>query len=271
MLSIWVGYETDNVPNNAVKELLVALSPGGDAALQGVMPVFYGYFIPFRANTDGVNKNCDPSATTPNICVNGATWIREHRDFLRQTYSEYAKNVAAIWGTERPLIWLFEPSFNDYIRPSQTEPLSLALLSEIATELVNSIKAHLPNAIISHYASPMVTDFSEYFGAFDLSLVDMVNVTGSAQYDHFFSGNSEEYPNATYRALHAATGLPIFVDTGFDSSEVRDYGWLSASVDVIKQRIADGVVAVHLVEGTTDLQSRIDAFATELPPLDCTQ
>jgi hypothetical protein len=268
-MAIWVGYETSSTPNNAIIDLLTELSPGGDPTLQGVIPVFYGYFIPFKADIEGINRNCDTHAKSPNICIDGADWIRKNRDFLRQTYSEYAKNVAAIWGTERPLIWFFEPGFNDYIRTSQTAPLTMAELSNVASDLVNSIKAHLPNAKVSHFASPQLPSFKDYFGALDLSLIDFINVSGSAQYTNFFSGNSGEYPQSTYLRLHEETGLPILVDTGFGASKIVNSGWLTEPLDVMNARIADGVVGVVMDEDTEGMQDRIDTITSGLSPLVC--
>jgi hypothetical protein len=250
MMSIWAGYETDNNLNSAIRSMLVALSPGGDTALQGLTPVLYAYFIPFKAEVkDQLNKNCDVTATTLNICTDGATWIRNNRDYLRNTYSNYAAQIASIWGKTSPLVWLFEPDFNNYIRQSQNEPLSLDELNNVALDLVGTVKAQLPNAIISYYAAASLNDFAEYFGALNLSLVDLVNVTGSAQYDYFFSGNSGVYPASTYRRLHEVTG--------------------TASVDVMNQRISDGVVAVQMETGTSTMQERIDTISSQLTPLNC--
>jgi hypothetical protein len=276
MTAIWIGYESDGTVNNAIKNMLVALSPGGDSTLQGVIPVFYGYFIPFQAaNKDKIDKNCNPNATTPNICTDGAVWIWNNRDYLRSTYDNYVKQIASIWGTERPLIWLFEPGFNDYVRSSQSTPLTLTQLSTVASELIGTIKSRLPNALISHFASPLTTDLKQYFGALDLSLVDLVNVTGSAGYDYFYSGNTAQVnQQATYKSLHEATGLPLFVDTGFsasDVSKVTEPGWLTVGADVMNQRIADGVIGVQMDDGFDAMQTRINTITPELDKLDCGQ
>jgi hypothetical protein len=97
--------------------------------------------------------------------------------------------------------------------------------------------------------------------------VDMVNVTGRATLDYFGSPTSSVRTSATYGSLHAATGRPIFVDTGFDASEVKDHGWLTADVSVINERISDGVVAVHVDNATSDMQTRISALSTTLQAL----
>lgn len=270
MMSIWMGYEQNDVLNNAITEMLTALSPGGNASLQGTTPVLYAYLIPFKAKEwDGINKDCDPNATDKNICTVGAEWIRTNRDKLRTTYATYATQVANVWGVNRPIIWLFEPSFTDYIRQNQTNQLSLAELAAVALDLSSTIKARLPNALISHFMSPEIADFAEYFSHFDLSLVSMVNVTGGASSDYFYSRLSGVYPNSTYRSLREATGLPLFVDTGFNATDIGESGWLTSSPDVVNARIAEGVIAVQMDTGTSAMQARIDETAELLTPLNC--
>jgi hypothetical protein len=270
MMSIWFGYEQDDKLNPAITKMLTTLGPSGDPALRGVVPVFYGYFIPFKAqNWDGVSKNCAPDLTTPNVCTQGAQWIRTNRDKLRNVYASYADQVAAAWGTTSPLIWLFEPSFNDYLGDSQSNPLSLAELSAVATDLISQIKLRLPNALISHFASPAIVDLEGYFSALDLTYVDLVNVSGAAQNDYFGAGNSTVNTAATYRRLHAASGRHLFVDTGFGASAISNFGWLTAGAEVVNQRIADGVVAVQIDQAPSSMQSDIAALAPKLNVLDC--
>lgn len=270
MMSIWFGYEADDRLNAAVTKMLTTLSASGDPGFFGVTPVFYGYFIPFKSSLwDGISKDCAPSSATPNICTTGAAWIRSNRDKLRATYATYADQVAAVWGTEAPLIWLFEPGFNEYARASQTEPLTLEELSAVATDLVSTIKLHLPNARISHYASPAIEDLEAYFGALDLTYVDLVNVTGQAGLDYFAAGNNAANPSATYRRLHAASGRSILVDTGFGASALAPPDWLSVGADTISQRISDGVMAVQIDDAPSSMQSDIDLLMPGLPALDC--
>lgn len=271
MMSIWFGYETDNVLNPAITKMLATLGPSGDAALSGVVPVFYAYLIPFKADLEGISKDCNPTATTPNICIDGAQWIRNNRDKLRSIYGSYADQVATAWGTARPVIWLFEPSFNDYTRTSQTAPLSLAELAAVATDLIATIKLRLPNAWISHFASPDIPDLQAYFAAMDMKYVDLVNVTGTAKLAYFGAGNNAANPSATYSRLHAASGRHIFVDTGFGASAVGAVDWLSSGPDTVNQRIADGVIAVQIDQAPASMQSDIAALAPKLSGLACSQ
>ncbi|MGC4068121.1 MAG: hypothetical protein QM784_26435 [Polyangiaceae bacterium] len=261
MFSLWMGYEKDDRLDNSIKKMLAELRGNGE--LRGKIPVLYAYMIPFKAYNQGLNKDCAPNSTSPNICTEGAAWIRANRDYLRDTYDSYARQLAAIWGTERPLLWLFEPGFNDYTRTSQSEPFTLPELGALAEDLVGTLKGPLPNALVSVFASPEIADYDAYFGAFDLQLIDFVHVTGAAIRDYFGSPTSIENPQATYAAVHRAAERPLFVDTGFSASDVKDNGWLTSDYTVINRRIADGVVAVQLGEVTAEMESQIDAVSTK--------
>jgi hypothetical protein len=268
MMIIWIGYETDDGVNAAIPRMLNAIGPGGIPELQNdVTPVLYAYFIPKKSKLGG----CDPTSTSANVCTRGAQWIRANRDYLRSVYDNYAKAVAQTWGTTKPIVWLFEPGLNDYVRSSQESPLTLTELSIVASDLIGTIKARMPNALISHFASAEIADFEEYFGALDLTRVDLINVTGAATSEYFKEEFRQTYPKATYRNLHDITGLPIYVDTGFGASLVTNHGWLTAEPPVLNQRIADGVVAVQIEPPTDAMQGRIDTVDPQLTPLACAQ
>lgn len=268
MMTIWIGYEDDDSVDEAIAGMLRALGPDGPAKFQGVVPVLYAYFIPFKASNRDDLGPCDPTAKTANLCTEGAAWIRKHRDYMRRVYDGYARRIAEIWGTTRPLVWLFEPGFSNYARDSQTAPLSVEELSVVASDLISTVKARLPNALVSHHASPLTTDMASYFGAFDLSQISLVNVTGAATSDRPAPADGEKQ-TSTYRELHDATGLPILVDTGFRASHVENHGWLSSTPDVINARIADGVVAVEIDPAPDDMQAQIDRLNPALSGLNC--
>jgi hypothetical protein len=276
MVSLWTGYDKDDRLNNVVKKMLVELRDTSAGSLRGKIPVLYAYMIPFKANNkDGISKDCAPNSTTANVCTEGAAWIRANRDYLRDIYDSYARQIAAIWGTERPILWLFEPGFNDYVRTSQSEPFTLPELGELAKDLVETLKGPLPNALVSLFAAPEIVDFGAYFDAFDLDLVDFVHVTGPANRDYFGSPTSIDNPSATYAEVHRAAERPLFVDTGFDASLVTDSGWLTSDPAMINRRIADGVVAVQIGEVTAETEAQIDAITTKTvglipePRMDC--
>jgi hypothetical protein len=276
MLAAWTGYDEDDQLNNLVKKLFRDLGDSARGELKGKVPILYAYMIPFKAyNKDGLDKNCAPNSAKANICTEGAVWIRANRKYLREMYASYARQIAALWGTERPIFWLFEPGLNDYVRTSQTEPFTLQELGELAQDLIQTLKGPLPNALVSLFAAPEISDFDAYFGAFDRDLVDFVHVTGHAQRDYFGSPTSIENVAATYDVVHRAAERPIFVDTGFDASDIKDTGWLTSDATVINQRIADGVVAVQLGSVTADMEAQIGAMSTKTvgvlpePPMDC--
>ncbi len=265
-LSVWVGYEPDDGMNPAIEELLQITRPGSDHRLASAIPVFYAYFIAFKSKNRADLEPCDPSSTTPNLCTEGAQWIRDNRDYLHQVYDDYAARTAALYGTTRPIVWLLEPDFSNYARVSQSAPLSPTELSTVASDLISTIRARLPNARVAHFASPSSADFSRYFASFDLSLVSLVFTTGWSTSPSINSTAAVQNPSATYANLHAATGLPIFVDTGFGATLLPDT-WTTAAPAQLNQRIAEGVVAANIEPPPEDLGARIQALRPELTPL----
>ncbi|HMA93409.1 MAG TPA: hypothetical protein VKP30_12030, partial [Polyangiaceae bacterium] len=263
------GWETQNQLDGGILRMLTAISPNNTGPLSGKMPVLYVPIIPLRAKADAQLRDCDPESTTPNLCTHGAEWIRSHRDELRGLYHDYAYDLEQNWPSEYPLIWLFEPRFSDYIRSSQTAPLSLQELSTVASDLIGAVRSRLKNALIGIHAASDIPDLAEYFGALDLSLVDLVYVSGTATSTKFGISPQNSGEQATYSNLHSSTGLPIFVDTGYGTSTIANHGWLSSDPAPINARIAEGVFAVHVDPAPDDMDQRIDGLRPRVAEPNC--
>lgn len=263
------GWETQNKLDADILRMLTAISPNNSGPLRGKMPVIYAPIIPLRAKSDAQLRDCGPESTTPNLCTHGAEWIRNHRDELRALYHDYAYDLEQSWPTGEPVIWLFEPRFSDYVRSSQTAPLSLQELSIVASDLIGAVRSRLKNVLIGHHAAPDIPDLAEYFGALDLSLVDLVYVSGSATSTRFGLSPQDSGEQATYSNLHGSTGLPIFVDTGFGTSTITNHGWLSSDPGPINARIVDGVFAVYVDPAPDDMDQRIDGLRSRVANPDC--
>lgn len=266
-----IGWQDGSRLDGDSLRLLNAVDPNRAGALQGKTPVFYAPIIALRAMSDGSLKDCDPASTTPNLCTQGAEWIRGHRDYLRQVYDSYASDIAQNWDTNCPLIWLFEPNFSDYVRSSQSTPLSLEELSTVASDLIATVRSRLKNVLIGHHVSPDIDNLAEYFGALDLSVVHMVYVSGTATSTRYGASPQSASETATYLNLHITTGLPIFVDTVFGGSPISNHGWLSSDPSAINDRIADGVFAVYVDPAPDDMGLRIENLRPRLDKPDCQQ
>lgn len=260
-LSVLTGGEDSNVLGDASLRMLFELQPDSSSSLRDKTPVFYAPLIAFKAHAQDGLEFCGVDSPTT-LCSEGAEWIRNNRDYLREVYDSYALDIANVWGTTQPLIWLFEPGFSEYLASSQSSPLSLKELDAVTSDLIGRIRSRLPHAWISLHGTAQIEDLFAYFGAIDLSLVHMVNVTGTATSERIGSATDNDNPDATYANLSAATGLPIFVDTGFGEAAIENHGWLTSEPDLINARIKDGVFAV-LVD---PLPADIDTLVEELRP-----
>lgn len=262
-LGVLTGGEDGNELAGSSLRLMFELRPDSSSTLRGKTPVFYAPLIALKANLRDGLEVCGPESSLT-LCADGADWIRDNRDYLREVYDGYARDIADVWGTTRPLIWLFEPGFSEYLASDQSAPLSLKELDTVTSDLIGQIRSRLPNALISLHASPRIEDPFEYFGAIDLSLVHMVNVSGAATSDRFGTPLDADNPNATYSNLSAATGLPIFVDTGFGDAVLENHGWLTSDAKVINARISDGVFAVLIEPPPSNLDPLVQALLPKL-------
>lgn len=267
-LSGLVGNEEANKLEGSNLRMLLELRPDSSSSLRGKMPVFYAPIMAFKAHDQAGLDFCG-SDSSRTLCSDGAEWIRNNRDYLREVYDGYAWDIANVWGTSRPLIWMFEPGLSDYLASSQNSPLSLKELDTVTSDLIGQIRSRLPNAKISLHASAQIEDLFDYFGAIDLSLVHMVNVSGPANNERFATPTDPDNPNATYANLSAATGLPIFVDTGFGNAAIENHAWLSSDADVINARIADGVFAVLIDSPPSNMDALVEGLRPQLNHLYC--
>lgn len=268
LLSVLTGAEEDNVLADSSLRMLFEVRPDSPSSLRGKTPVFYAPLIAFKAHArDGLEFCGSDSSRT--LCSEGAEWIRSNRDYLREVYDSYAWDIANVWGTTQPLVWLFEPGFGEYFASSQSSPLSLKELDAVTSDLIGRIRSRLPHALISLHATAQLDDLFAYFGAIDLSLVHMVNVTGAATSDRIGGPADNDNPDATYANVSAATGLPIFVDTGFGEAALENHGWLTSEADVINARIEDGVFAVLIDPMPADMDTLVGELRPQLRNLYC--
>jgi hypothetical protein len=260
LLSVWVGYEKDDGMNNAVSSMLSNII----SRAPDIIPVYYAYFIAFKASVHGGLGDCNTDFDGHNLCNEGARWIRDNRDYILAIYDSYARMTVEIWGTEQPFIWLIEPDFIQYTYEEQTDPLTMPELAQLANDIINTIKNQMPNAIISLFHATWTYGVAEYWSYFDLSQVDLINTTGMADQDGYFNdGDAAGRAEATYAFLHQVTGKPIFVDTSFGVTE-QGNTWSNAPADVLNARISEGVCAVLIEPAPVDYEDQIGVLNPRL-------
>jgi hypothetical protein len=104
--------------------IMRACKPGG--ALSGVTPVLYSYIIAFTLRRDHNLQDCNVG--TPNLCQQGAQYMRTDRSRIMGQVAKYAKGTAADLGTVTPVVWLMEPDYYQYAEPGSQggKPLTYA-------------------------------------------------------------------------------------------------------------------------------------------------
>lgn len=200
LLSIWVGYEEDDGMNYAVQQMLI------DTMMNrpNIIPVYYAYFIAFKASVHAGLGDCNTDSDGHNLCNEGAQWIRENYDYIMDIYDSYASMTVTIWGTGRPFIWLIDPDFIQYTYEEQTQPLTMTELASLANDIIDTVKNRMPNAVISMFHATWTYGVADYWSYFDLSRIDMINTTGMADQDGYFNDGDAAGPGRSDVCLSAS-------------------------------------------------------------------
>ena len=180
----------------------------------GTMVVFYTYIIGFQACLQGKFCDCDQNPNSPNLCTNGAQWIRENRATIVNAYGQYAKAVYAN-SPNKPVIWWLEGDFIQYSYTKQSSPLRYEELGALARDITCAIKSNMPNAIVGMNHSPWITDPQAvgFWAAQPKDVLDLAWVQGAGDQDNFVNAGDYNSTSARFSWLHKFTGLKIMAET----------------------------------------------------------
>jgi hypothetical protein len=263
-VTIWAGSDED-FNRYWIGAMLTACKPGGKLA--GKTPVYYSYIIAFTARRDLQLKDCNVG--TPNLCEQGANYMRQRKDRILAQYEKYASETAKLWGTQEPILWMMEPDYYQYASDSKQQggPLSFQEAGAYMGDLVAAVRKHLPNAVFSMDISPWVANPAAWFGAFKMSDFTYINT----------SGGGTEADNArirmanpmTWKSVHDLTKKPIIADDGYGvagSSTGHDGSWDVASN--LKARMGDGVIAITQANPKADWNATLTGLKPQLGPIE---
>jgi hypothetical protein len=251
--------------------IMKACKPGG--ALSGVTPVVYSYIIAFTLRRDHNLQDCN--VDTPNLCQQGAYYMRTERTRIMGQVAKYAIGTAADLGTVTPVVWLMEPDYYQYAQPGSQNgnPLSFAEAAAFMDEMLDTIQKYLPNALFSLDISPWTTDMGTtqtYYTSFNLKRFTFMNTsggganaTGPAGTGRVVTGNK-----MTWKEIHTVTGKPILADCGYGvagASTGHDPAWDSATN--LNNRIADGVVGICQNSAPSNWNATLTALKPQLNAL----
>ena len=266
-VSTWVGDETNGGlnswsatgTNNSCGDCSLVQTVAGTSS----MVVFYTYFIGFQACKMGGYCDCNTDPT-PNLCSNGAQWIRDNRAQIIRAYGEYARVVYAR-SPNKPVIWWLEGDFPQYNATSQSNPLSYAELGQLTRDITCAIKSNEPNAVVaSNHAPWLANDVTTgFWGAQPTDVLDLIWVQGAGDTDAFPNSGSYNATTANYAWLHSNTGLKIMAETSYQSSSSGDR-WSTTTAANINARIANGVIGVLVNQPPSNYQSAFTALNSSL-------
>ena len=241
------------------------------APTNSLIPVYYAYMIGFLGHANGyVDGNQCPAAqpNCPNLTTDGATLIRSKRSRIVQAYATYAKQTHEAWPT-KPLVWLLEGDFIQYAGSSQSNPLTMAELIQLAADITCAIKSNMPNAVVAVDHSVWNPDqvTKDFWNAMKAVNYDMVWTTGVANNNGYIPADTgpSAYNAATakYSVVHQLTGKPILVDDGCGAETNED--WSKGSASLINSLISSGVIAfTHCGHLESNYPSLITALEPQL-------
>jgi hypothetical protein len=233
-----------------------------------LIPVYYAYMIGFYGHMNNLpDQNQAPNG--PNLATGGAALIKANRQKIIDMYARYAMQTRAVWST-RPLVWFLEGDFIQYAEASQTSPLTMAELGQLAADITCAIKSNMPNAVvaINHTTWNSNEETNSFWCEMRRADYDLVWTTGVGNNGNFIeSAGTPSYYNAataTYPYVHTLTGKTIAVDTSYGASAMSD-SWSNQTATVLNNHIANGVIGVNIANNPpSNYQSLISALAPNL-------
>ncbi len=270
-VSQWVGGET----NGGLSSWSATATNSGSGcwgcglaktvASTSSMVVFYAYFIGFQAYNLGNLGACNVSSP-PNLCTNGAQWIRDNQAIIVNAYGQYAKLIYAN-SPNKPVIWWLEGDFVQYTvaGTTQTNALSYAEAGQLTRQITCAIKSNEPNAIVAMNHSPWNTDDVSrgFWGAQPLDVLDLIWVQGPGDSDTLTNSGTYNATTANYNWLHTFTGKKIMAETSFAGSGADDR-WSTTTAANINARIANGVIGVLVNNPASNYQSALTSLNSGL-------
>lgn len=234
---------------------------------QNATAVYYSYVVAMLARYAKGIKDCDVGS--PNLCVYGADFVREHESLILHTYESYANQTAAVLGRHAQVVWLMEPDWHQYSAPTQHGGgLSHSTMVRLFVSMVARIKRHLPHSLISLDVSPWISDVGQWMSPFLAhGSVDYVHTSGGRTTANSARIRAQEQGNfLTWAELHRLSGRGIIADTGYgvggksttEQQPEHETAWLDPQH--LRARIADGVIAVTFANPSSGWSERVNSL-----------
>lgn len=203
-------------------------------------PVFYGYLIAKGSRLG----DCDVTGGS-NLCTEGANYIRGNLDKIADAYKSFAQSAAAIWGTEKQIVFLIEPDFYQYFQAgSQNDnPIPFDSARLVMGRIHDAVRSALPQAEFSFDISPWAPS-SSWYRSFDTASFSWANTSGGRTQGGTTKIRSEN--PLTWATAAKTFNRGIIADIGYGVGGGPDANGIAAwnELSNLNARIADGVVGL---------------------------
>lgn len=211
-------------------------------------PVIIAYVIAFTARRDLGLQDCNVG--TPNLCQQGANYMRTQMPRILKQYAIYATGAETSFGSANKMIWCMEPDYTQYAEGSQTGGgLTVAEAGADMNLILDTILAHAPNSVFSMDISPWkdTTFYNSWYAAMKLTTrFTFVNTSGgqSTPGSIYFSNQGAKLP--TWKWVFTRFGTPTIADAGYGVGGAADPTGYNAWVVLanLTARIPEGCIGV---------------------------
>ena len=268
-MTTWAGYEI--TASGSITSCNVCTGFLKQLASTNLIPVYYAYFIGYLGHANNLpDQNVNPSGANlstgmgaiilgaaNSACPSGQICAQNK---IVQAYAYYAQQSHMAWPT-KPLVWLLEGDFVQYTDATQSQPLTMAQLGQLAALITTAIKSNMPNAVVaidhSNWDSDAVA--TSFWAAMAQADYDMVWTTAVGDNKGFLldgtSSTSTNGKTANYSWIHATTGRKIFVDQWSPDT------WSTQSAATINTLIGDGVIALNSQTVPANYQGNVTSLS----------
>ena len=233
-----------------------------------LIPVYYAYMIGYYGHMNGLpDQNVNPNGA--NLSTGGAALIKANRQKIIDMYAKYARDTRAVWQT-KPLVWFLEGDFIQYTEATQSSPLTMAELGQLAADITCAIKTNMPNAVVAMNHSTWNSNEETNSFWCEMRRADLrhgVDDRRRQQRQLHRGGRDGGYYNAataTYPYLRSLTGKTIAVDTSYGASSMSD-SWSNQTAAVLNNHITNGVIGVNIANNPpSNYQTLVSGLASQL-------
>ena len=223
------------------------LSKFNEPANADKTPYFYAYIAAGKAKSAYGLHDCN--VASPDLCHQGANFIRNNNSAIVQGYTDFANKIKQIYGTTRPIMIHPDSDFYQYTENAQQNgPLTFSQMQNYMNQWTSAIKSVLPNSIL-------VMDISPWNN-------DIAGLTSGLQNFDYAGMVGKRYPpngvdNKTYAQIYQATGKKMILNDAHGvNGALMSYPYNWEDRTTVQNAWNEGVVAV-LMPGNSGTNSQL--------------